>query len=249
MTLLADDSLPTEAWPNIVRCTRQVGESTVLLDFSLLALPWTNGCWILSGFWIPGFRALHHGIGKRIDAAGHRISEIGCRPLSIRRTPWACGFFCCCLDNRSSKIRLARPCQNSSLVHQSAAPFDRGICTKCIHFLGHFHPIRSWNYGMERPPQGNQTSKCAMLQFWFRIEPASKNFNFTEKNNENWANRWSMSSFKQHQTFLGFHIARSTWRSWAAKSRRTSPRLPRCRNGGPSEMDMTHSPWLKELKA
>ena len=36
MTLLADDPLPTEAWPNIVRCTRQVRESTVLLDFSLL---------------------------------------------------------------------------------------------------------------------------------------------------------------------------------------------------------------------
>ena len=36
MTLMVDDPLPTEAWQNIVRCTRQVGESTDRLDFSLL---------------------------------------------------------------------------------------------------------------------------------------------------------------------------------------------------------------------
>lgn len=79
MTLLADDPFPTEAWPNIVRCTRQVRESTVLLDFSLLinyssysplapalpALPLTNGCFCLDfGSW-DSVLCITHGIGKR----------------------------------------------------------------------------------------------------------------------------------------------------------------------------------------
>ena len=180
------------------------------------ALPWANGCSRLSGFWILGFRCCwSQDLRDRLQSTVHQENPL-----------FACGFISCRLDNRTIFVRLARPKQKSSLVHQSAAPFDRGSCTKCIHFLGHFHPIRSWSYGMERPPQGNMLFCAMLVQNWARLV-----IQLHRKNNKSWANRWSMSSFKQHQTFLGFHIARSTWRSWAAKSRRMSPRLPRCRNG------------------